>query len=404
MTRLSRVDASRPQTMVVEPRCYNPATRVSIPSEDRRPVGAFHRPELDVLRFAAFALVFCSHDLPSMAGVSAAGFGWAAWLAHGVRESGAYGVDLFFLLSAYLITEILLREHVRTGTIDVPAFLLRRALRIWPLYFAFLALAYWVVPLIYPQWFPPRVALAFLFFTGNFAWMGADPRTVAGILWSVSIEEQFYLVWPLVLRTFRHRLTAVCVLLIVVSNAARLYFVLSGSPHLEWLWFNTVTRLDPIAIGALLAIHLRGAQPVLPAWARGGLFAGGLLLLVLSGLFFPADRPTLLLAYPAAALASLAMFVATLGVPWPMPRVLVYLGRVSYGLYVFHMLAITITRAHIHLTPTALEWAVQFSSAFLLTIGLASLSYFTLEAPFLRLKARQSRLGHAGDVRTQPSA
>src|SRR5438552_17688903 len=101
----------------------------------RRP--GFYRPELDVLRFGAFLLVFIHHGFPLTAAEYA---GWgvpgvvAALLASGAR-AGALGVDLFFALSAYLITELLLREQRSHGTFSIRAFYVRRILRIWPLYF-----------------------------------------------------------------------------------------------------------------------------------------------------------------------------------------------------------------------------------------------------------------------------
>src|SRR6266540_138960 len=113
--------------------------------------GRFYHPELDVLRFFAFFLAFLHHSLPhhpefySGMGISPA---VAAALA-AVGATGAFGVNLFFLLSSYLITELLIRERHRFGHIDLRAFYIRRVLRIWPLYFFFLAFAWalqWIVP------------------------------------------------------------------------------------------------------------------------------------------------------------------------------------------------------------------------------------------------------------------
>jgi peptidoglycan/LPS O-acetylase OafA/YrhL len=110
--------------------------------------GAFYRPELDALRFFAFLYVFISHafslapDHYISAGLSAEA---ALWLARAVAVGG-FGVGLFFVLSSYLITELLIREYNRTGKLDVRSFYIRRALRIWPLYFFFLILVYLAIP------------------------------------------------------------------------------------------------------------------------------------------------------------------------------------------------------------------------------------------------------------------
>src|SRR5690349_18798650 len=103
----------------------------------------FYSPELDTLRFFAFLGVFIFHSAPRTPGFYAAA-GCPAWLSHvliSIFGAGAYGVDLFFALSAYLITSLLLREREATGKLDVRGFYLRRILRIWPLYLSFVVFA-----------------------------------------------------------------------------------------------------------------------------------------------------------------------------------------------------------------------------------------------------------------------
>ena len=136
---------------------------------------------------------------------------------------GSWGVDLFFALSSFLITTILLRERQQVGDVDVASFYLRRVLRIWPLYFTLLLV---VLPLVRPvspaDGMSGKYLVAFLLFVGNWAcvWWGYPPA-IAGQLWSVSIEEQFYLSWPWVLRRWAdHLIVAACVLL-AVAFAAR---------------------------------------------------------------------------------------------------------------------------------------------------------------------------------------
>ena len=112
----------------------------------------FYHPELDALRFVAFLAVFIHHALPRDASLYIAnGLSPAVtqWLLT-AKEAGAFGLDLFFALSAYLITELLLREHAQRGSFSIPAFYVRRALRIWPLYFTFLALTVLVIPTLIP--------------------------------------------------------------------------------------------------------------------------------------------------------------------------------------------------------------------------------------------------------------
>lgn len=356
----------------------------------------FYRPELDALRFCAFALVFINHGFPSLAGFQSARI--AASISTpivGFKHGGAFGVDVFFVLSSYLITEILLREHRDRGAIDVPAFWARRILRIWPLYFGFLAFALFVVPLWLPQTFPAFHAMAYATFWGNFALIvrPGEVDSVAQLLWSVSIEETFYLGWPLAVATFRHRLRLICLLLLGISMFARAY-VLAGGIASSWsLWGNTFTRLEPIAAGALIAMMLDGRLPTLTSASRAASLAVGFLLIALAGTYGSFDNVRALITYPVAAVAAALLLVGTLGAAWAIPSWLIYLGRISYGLYVFHFFALSITREHVSVSHPFMDWAIEFVAAFLLTVGCAALSYRYYEKPFLRLKARFGRVG-----------
>ena len=114
---------------------------------------SFYHPELDVLRFFAFFAVFLHHALPREATLYLnAGLTSTAteWLLT-AKKAGAFGVDLFFVLSAFLITELLRREYVSRGKFNLSSFYIRRALRIWPLYFTFLAITVFIIPIIIPN-------------------------------------------------------------------------------------------------------------------------------------------------------------------------------------------------------------------------------------------------------------
>ena len=161
---------------------------------------SFYKPELDILRFFAFLGVFLVH---SMEGYSIDFMVhhhiplWAAKSGSSIVFAGMYGVDLFFVLSAYLITALLLREKDARGDLNVEAFYLRRILRIWPLYYLFIALAA-LIPFLNPHhYFSMRYVLPFVFLMGNWSFIiFGIQKTVAMPLWSISVEEQFYLFWP----------------------------------------------------------------------------------------------------------------------------------------------------------------------------------------------------------------
>jgi len=370
--------------------------------------GVFYHPELDVLRFAAFLAVFMHHALPQDASLYiSAGLPNIAteWLLT-TKDAGAFGLDLFFALSSYLITELLVREHARRGRFSLPAFFARRALRIWPLYFTFLAATVFVMPLIFPsESFGPIYIVSFALFFGN--WVCATngiPFSVASPLWSISVEEQFYVGWPLLLRFFGiHRLKQLAIVMLGVAVATRVLLAAYGVEH-PGVWCNTLARLDPIALGAILAFVLRGRAPQIRNSLRLALVGLSLAGWWLSARYLSQDGPTSILLYTVSGLAAVVLLFAVLQndvrllcrrpFSW-----LVYLGRISYGLYVFHLFALALMSKLlvVPLLGISLNFESRVICAFLLTVLLAAASYRWLELPFLRLKKRftYSRVGAA---------
>ncbi len=365
----------------------------------------YYHPELDCLRFFAFLSVFIHHVLPCNAEDFRKLGAGTARLIVSVNLAGGLGVTLFFCLSSFLITSLLLREFDLKGALNVRAFWLRRILRIWPLYFAFILLAATVVP-----YFVPRDRLEggflslFLFFGGNWACMfNGYPNSVAAPLWSVSAEEQFYLVWPILLSVVSPKrlgnMIAGCFLVATVSRVVVLH---SGLSNLG-IWCNPFTQLDPIALGALFAIYTRNHNWKPTAVVRGWLLAGGFVVpQVFIFLFGEAcfSGAWSLIFYPAAALACLCILMGcyraepALNSASRVRGALIYLGRVSFGLYVFHLLAIALAIPVIGMVPAhslGMKIAVFVARpllAFALTLGMAILSYRFLEIPFLKLKDR----------------
>ena len=357
--------------------------------------GRFYRPELDGLRFFAFLAVFLNHALPQGADVwIAAGLSPAvAVAAELLVTGGGMGVDLFFALSSFLITELLVRELAVTGRLDVWRFYAKRALRIWPLYFAFLAVTWFVVrPWTSHETMSASALPWFIGFAGN--WFLYDRgmyfESVAVLLWSVAIEEQYYLVWPLVLRLFgARRLAWACAGLIVVAMAARGWAAWIGLPHPR-VWVNTFMRLDPIALGALLSLSLHGAAPTLTASRRALAMVLGCSMLFVTPAFAGFAGWSAVYGYFFAALGATAVVWATLNdrPGWLASPALVYLGRISYGLYVVHFLALWIAADFIGGATGMTGIAAKAALGLAITVPLAALSYHLIERPFLTLKAR----------------
>lgn len=364
----------------------------------RSSTARFYHPELDVLRFFAFLMVFFHHAFPhdpafwTRLGVPL----FLGRVLAGVGTTGAFGVSLFFVLSSYLITELLLREKDLIGTLDVRSFYIRRILRIWPLYFAFLALAVilqWIVPGQHVTW---RAGMWFSFLAGNwFIVFHGFPASVIFPLWSVSIEEQFYITWPAFVKRATETGMLLCAgLLLAVATASRVYLGLRHTGESD-IWCNTFVQLDPIAIGILLAVLLKGNIPRLSKLARGAMLLAGVTGLALGSMYFgikndPVTTMRIVLGYPSVAVGGALVLLSVLRRSTrPANAILIYLGRISYGLYVFHVLGLLISDHTVHdQTASLLRYALRVSVALAATIALAAISYRWLETPFLGLKQR----------------
>ena len=221
-------------------------------------------------------------------------------------------------------------------------------------------------------------------------------------LWSVSIEEQFYLFAPLFVRHLGRRLMlAFCVIIIIAANAY-LFYLGRLRANDDRVWPNSFVQFECFAAGMLLSLLLRGRQPRLALWQRLMLFAGSWPCWLLAsraqsysqyGFSVNAGGCLLIASYALASLGSLMVLVAFLGSrPGLIPGWAIYLGRISFGLYVFHAFAIESVRAVLPrdgAQPAPIS-ALRIGMAFGATVLMAALSYRYLETPFLKIKKRHS--------------
>jgi peptidoglycan/LPS O-acetylase OafA/YrhL len=381
----------------------------------RTETSRYYRPELDVLRFLAFLLVFWVHrsDLAPTDRVA------HPWL-YELTLVGVFGVPVFFLLSAFLIGELLMREREQTGTVHVAAFYMRRVLRIWPLYIAVfcgLALLSLVVP--HAGSASPGVWLAFMLFAGNW-WITFNGWIEYPLnpLWSISVEEQFYLAVPFLMRMGSRALVIACSVCLAVAYLTIAYYAPLSTTGRGGLWTNSLMQFQFFAAGILLAIFLKGRVPQWHPLLRVVGIAAAVTCWVIAGAVFGvrADDPHTTLGGALAGwllvmAGVLLLFFSLLGTPARfLPAPLVYLGRISFGLYVFHITMYWFVY-HVwkdaiigYLTRIHLEgWYVQigFMLAFAMTVTIAAASYHFFERPFLRLKERFTYIA-SSDAREVP--
>ena len=360
-----------------------------------RPPKRFYRPELDALRFFAFLSVFLAHgiDVNLRAGVLHAHpvFARSVIFLHHV---GGFGLSLFFLLSSFLITTLLLLEHERTGTVSLQDFYARRVLRIWPLYLAYMAAAF----VIGRFWAPAQFSLPALltYFTLSANWyavlLGAITPAVQ-FLWSISVEEQFYLIWPAVIRKLSIRgIRSFCITLLFLSIFGTFVLAATHSSGIN-LWFNSVSEVIFFAAGGLFALHF-GLKQQQPSWLKflGSVSVCAICWLVADsrGLFEHPDAvvsPVNAVAFfVLAALGALCLLWGFLHMPRRLLfKPLVYLGKISFGLYVFHGFTLLIGRNFLASHMRGGSWLL---ATFAITVLSATLSYEYFEKPFLKLKHR----------------
>ena len=321
---------------------------------------------------------------------------------------GWAGVDLFFVLSGFLITSILLATRSEPGYFA--RFYARRALRIFPLYYATLVLALIVLPLLLPAQAPgllkhARAGQWWLWtYTLNianvFGWL-----IDAGILaqfWTLAIEEQYYLAWPAVVKRAGDRaLLAIGVLMIVGALVLRVLWMWQGWPGgWEGAYRFTFTRIDALAVGGLIALLVRqpGWRLRLERLAPAG-FGIGMAVLVALFLWLPRFYPNdwRMVTFGHSLLAVTFGWLVVLAVRSPSSTVLGngllrLLGRYSYGIYVWHWpLQRVLLSDFAPVLPPVAFLALGVVGSF----ALAWVSYHAIELPFLHLK-RFVAYGHEG--------
>ena len=357
----------------------------------------FYQPELDGLRFYAFLGVFVCHTLPFEASFYHGLHLPMPWLWGAIVKAGAAGVDLFFALSAFLITSLLLKEREETGDISLKLFYARRVLRIWPLYFLVIGLGVVLSHTMANQHLPWYYVAGYLLFVGNWVHeVFGRPESIAFPLWTVSIEEQFYLVWPLLVKTLQRRgLIISGIVMFLLATVCRVGFVLAGVSG-GYIYYGSTARCDSIALGILIALFA-GQLPKLTSSARLLLVGGGLVGWIVSSAWLTDQPgPISMREVPGRLIISLAAGAMLYGSLYSRSKLLtgawvVRLGKVSYGLYLLHLVGLLLAKSVLHpVSGTAL--LATKAVGFVLTLVLAFASYRWVESPFLRMKDRFARV------------
>lgn len=348
-------------------------------------------PSLDGWRFLSIFFVLVGHS-KKVVGFPPFLDPWVRWL-----PDGDFGVEFFFLISGFLITYLLLKEKNKTGTISLSGFYIRRCLRILPAYACYLIvllLLCFFTKLVIPttSW------IALLTYTVNYIytpWIGAH-------IWSLSVEEQFYLIWPFVFWYFmvkKNSLKASLVLLFIPLLFSPIFRTVGYINHYPFPvgHFSFFNRCDSIAVGCLLAflVAIRGRQLESLCIKYHRLLLGCAILLIIVPLtltrLFLLGPLTVPFATTSYALGISLLIMNSIFLPkliyfsWLEWKPIVAIGMMSYSIYLWQQIFCTNPKEYgLHYTP----WFLSFPYWLFPVFIIAFLSYNLIEKPFLRLKKR----------------
>jgi len=384
---------------------------------DRVPwiVPKVHFPGLNGLRFVAAFMVILHHieQVKLLSGFE------SLWLhefwGRCFVRLGELGVSFFFVLSGFLITYLLVNEQHHTMTIRLKDFYIRRALRIWPVYFLLTALSFFLFPhvrlldvmMLQPVLdadFWPKFAL-YMSLSTHLATVFYPGVRFGNALWSTSVEEHFYFIWPLVIRAAKSRIVIVLLGIVVLSVALKQllpiwYFLIDPDASLATLrsvkkvgYYFTLFRFDCMAIGALGAVFYFQKSRLLkylyhPASNTVVLLAG--IYCVCRGVHFGIvndDVYSLLFIFIILNVATNPRSFLKLENPF-----FEFLGKISYGLYAYNWVAIVIAINSMAYFGTIQNFYLRNLYIYTVSMGLliifSAASYYLMERVFLRMKVR----------------
>jgi peptidoglycan/LPS O-acetylase OafA/YrhL len=301
-----------------------------------------------------------------------------------------HAVDIFFVLSGFLITYLLLVEKEKTKSIHLKNFYFRRILRIWPLYYLSVIIS---VILIYLGIVPKLSHLTssiflYTFLMANVAYLLNLAISSIMPLWSVGVEEQFYLIWPqIVKRTSKYLTVFIALFLLFLIIKLSIYLLLT--PESILFKFLSITRIDIMSLGAIGAYLVYSKHRILKIIYRKDIQIISWLILIASIIY----KPIHIFSFIDNELNAIFYLILILNVSSNKfslisleTKFLNFIGKISYGIYVYHMIIIYL----ISFTLSSLEYEIDhfmlYPVVLIFTILTATLSYKYFETPFLSLK------------------
>ena len=348
-----------------------------------------------------------------------------SWLSPVIANTGPLGVVFFFVLSGFLITYLLLREKDAVGHISIRKFYLRRILRIWPLYYLVLIIGFFILPhfdwfnvpvqrrLLEPVFWQSFLLCLFMLPNMAFAMFPAAPPNI-GQIWSIGVEEQFYLIWPWLIRRAKSVVRSIIIFMVVFIALKMLILALDHYTDYRAFQiarkFFAMSRLESMALGALGAWVLFEKKEY---WLK---IAYHPLIQVLSYILIPflIFFTPIIFQNVIHLVYSVIFLVIILNISTN-PKTLInldfrgfdFLGRISFGLYMYHIMVIVFVLHALKNTIglnrdlSASENLLVYSASITLTILISTLSYYLFERKFIRIKSGLSVIVSGDEARKE---
>ncbi len=352
--------------------------------------------------FAALAVVITHIELiKHMFGIE------NCWQNTFVFNLGGLGVYFFFVLSGFLITYLLLVEKQKTNTISIKKFYWRRILRIWPLYYLIVLIGFFLLPrfeLFHISYLQPSFnenfsanLLLYLIILPNLAFSMFSAVPNIGQTWSIGVEEQFYIAWPWVIKKSNNVLKTL-IIIIISLIAMKIIVLLLGTFYNQQTWYSVLksfvamSKFECMAIGGIGAYYLFQQHAVLSLFKNKLVPIASVVLIIVLLYITPAFLQDGLHIVMAVLFLAIIVHVATSSNLWLQNKVLDFLGKISYGLYMYHFMLIPLmlflVMKYIDVNNSILFNVILYCVTITSSIAVASLSYYLFELKFVRLKNR----------------
>lgn len=379
-------------------------------SEEASTTRHVHFHNLDVLRFFAAFMIVIVHGygailgweglpeplrlVPSHVVSSVENLNGTGLFLHRLINNLDLGVEFFFLISGFLITYLMLKEREVSGKLDIPKFYMRRLLRIWPLYFLVIA----ITPVL-ANWTDsahPNYIWNLLFGNNYLTIIQKSYEPGLAHLWSICVEEHFYLIWPILLFFVPvKKLPILFSSLIFLAILSRWYYFETSPEWLNHTKLNTICRMDTLAIGGWIArvIHQKPVQIAVQGWIRALVYLMLILLLCFDdthqtdSFFLVAFKRLVYTSFFSFLLLNY-LFNPAAWMNFKKKNILHYLGKISFGIYMYHNILFPALFQKIiwryQLQGFWLFWFLYIAAVLVISV----MSYELFEKQFLKLKDR----------------